>query len=410
MGITSFAAAQIGKSYTLNSEYLSEERGYRVYLPMNHGANPKETYPVLYVIDGDYNWAHVTGVVENLSDISKRIPPMIVVGISDRGHERYVENCTPKDSILNPTGNAANHLKFITEELRPKIESDYRCSAFQILMGHSLGGLFVMNTLITKPESFYGYLAISPSMWWNDYGYERAVKSFITRNRLINRKLFLSLGDETGMGVMGIVDELDKDVFASAYLQKEPLGLDYEYRHYKSESHNSVGLISLIEGLKWFFEGYEISVEEWMKIDSFEKYVNHITPFKTMLGDGFVIPEAQLNVFVKKAIGDEAVLKEMETFLMDSFETSLPVFYKLKGDNYVEKGKWNEAIMSYRKASEITPNSPELQMAQAKLFEAKGDTPKAKVYYQKALELAQANESRQWYINQIKASLDGLSN
>src|SRR5690606_17783956 len=37
--------------------------------------------------------------------------------------------------------------------------------ARRILAGHSLAGLFTLWTLVTRPQSFSGYVSLSPSLW-----------------------------------------------------------------------------------------------------------------------------------------------------------------------------------------------------------------------------------------------------
>ena len=54
---------------------------------------------------------------------------------------------------------------------------------------------------------------------------------------------------------MGFVDQLDIGEFSDTYLKETPLGLDYKFKQYPEENHNSVGLITLSDALKWRFDG-----------------------------------------------------------------------------------------------------------------------------------------------------------
>ena len=47
-------------------------------------------------------------------------------------------------------------------ELIPKIEGQYRTQPFRIFAGHSLGGLFAVHTMLTRPDLFNAYIAVSP--------------------------------------------------------------------------------------------------------------------------------------------------------------------------------------------------------------------------------------------------------
>jgi predicted alpha/beta superfamily hydrolase len=53
-----------------------------------------------------------------------------------------------------------------------------------VIFGHSLGGLAVLHALFTRPAVYAAFLAIDPSIWWNDRvllqaeaGFTRAVEA-----------------------------------------------------------------------------------------------------------------------------------------------------------------------------------------------------------------------------------------
>jgi predicted alpha/beta superfamily hydrolase len=62
------------------------------------------------------------------------------------------------------------------------------------LVGDSLGGLFTLHTLFTRPSSFRRYVAGSPSLWWADryaFGEEEA---YASRANDLSARLFVSVG------------------------------------------------------------------------------------------------------------------------------------------------------------------------------------------------------------------------
>ena len=106
---TAFAQSpiEIGQKFTLKSTILKTERAYNVYLPPSYfSANDKATYPVIYVIDGDYNFHYLTGLIEQLSNIGSKIPEMIVVGVSDIGQEDYWQ----QDWEVDKNGSALSNV------------------------------------------------------------------------------------------------------------------------------------------------------------------------------------------------------------------------------------------------------------------------------------------------------------
>jgi predicted alpha/beta superfamily hydrolase len=50
----------------------------------------------------------------------------------------------------------------------PYIETNYPVAPNRTLIGYSFGGLFVMNTLINHTDMFNAYVAVDPSLWWDD--------------------------------------------------------------------------------------------------------------------------------------------------------------------------------------------------------------------------------------------------
>ena len=65
-------------------------------------------------------------------------------------------------------GGAAEFLQFIEEELKPQIESEFNVDRRrQTIFGHSLGGLFTLYAMFSKPQAFSCYIAGDPSIHWN---------------------------------------------------------------------------------------------------------------------------------------------------------------------------------------------------------------------------------------------------
>ena len=65
---TTHAAARGGaKVEHLPSKILAEERELLIHLPNNYRRNTTLSYPVLYVLDGQRNVAHVAGTLDLLN-------------------------------------------------------------------------------------------------------------------------------------------------------------------------------------------------------------------------------------------------------------------------------------------------------------------------------------------------------
>ena len=384
----------IGEKFSLDSKVLSEERHYNVYLPPSYFKNPEYSYPVLYVMDGDYNFHHITGVVEQMSLIGEKIPELIVVGISDKGHKAYVKNTTPFDTISNKDGQAELFFKFIHQELKPLINHKFRTIDYDILFGHSLGGLFTIQTLLNHPKAFTAYIAVSPSLWWDNYSLEDRVEGFYEKHENLGVKLFLSLGDEKGMGVYGFYNQLDIGNFADEYLKNTPLGLEYTFKVYPNENHNSVGLVSVKDALHAFFGTY--STVKNVELSTKEEYML----FFDTLDDNYKKLKFP-NTFISKMV---EVLKEEDIkqlvhthpFIKHMVNHQLGLKYFKNKDN-------KQALQYLNKLVIAQPKSPEYLVSLAKVYDTDHQKEKASETYKKAYMLAKTLKCRNWYLNELKS-------
>ena len=164
----------IGVTESFHSTVLGEDRLVHIHLPPGYAADTAVHYPVIYLLDGsaDEDFLHVVGGLQFASfPWVKWMPPSIVVGIAnvDRMH-----NFTHPTSIAAameqfPTsGGSAAFQQFLSSELVPFVEANYRVSGDRTLIGQSLGGLLATEVLLRMPYLFSHYLIISPSLWWDN--------------------------------------------------------------------------------------------------------------------------------------------------------------------------------------------------------------------------------------------------
>jgi predicted alpha/beta superfamily hydrolase len=96
---------------------------------------------------------------------------MLLVGIENTQRRRDLTPPTEseRDKKIAPVvGGAAAFRKFLREELMPLIRARYRVTEERAIVGESLAGLFVIDSLLSEPDLFDTYIAIDPSLWWND--------------------------------------------------------------------------------------------------------------------------------------------------------------------------------------------------------------------------------------------------
>ncbi|HET9620821.1 MAG TPA: alpha/beta hydrolase-fold protein [Kofleriaceae bacterium] len=238
----------IGETFDLDSKVLGERRVINVYLPPDYTSGA--TYPVLYMPDGGFkeDFHQITGLVD-VSTKNEVIRPMIVVGIENTERRRDLTGPTDVPDELKAAPHAGGSDKFrqfLRDELKPQIRARYHATDESALIGESLAGLFVIETLLVEPALFDTFIAVDPSVWWHR---QAAVKTAATRFAswsLPPKRVFITTGDlpEMQQGVA---------VLMAAYREHAPAGLAIRYEPMPAEHHNTIYPVSALRALRTLF-------------------------------------------------------------------------------------------------------------------------------------------------------------
>lgn len=236
---------------------------YELYisLPKNYNKDGKKVYPVVYLLDRDYSFAIAHNIFEHLSD-RKDLHESILVGIGyidqavipDYKDKAQLSNYkinrtrdyTPIQDLSNDgygdeygkfSGGADKFKQFIKNELIPFITKKYRTSPEKTIAGHSYGGLFATWVYLTDNKMFNNYVAISPSLWYND----NYVFSLINlKNINKDSKIYLTVGNKESKRMIAGVEKMAK-ILPKNNTYTEIL---------RNENHNTIFPIGLIHGMK----------------------------------------------------------------------------------------------------------------------------------------------------------------
>lgn len=192
----------IAQSYTMRSEVLGETRRYNVMLPPGY-AGGEARYPLLLLLDGGIaeDFHHLSGIVQ-VSVGNGTMRPVIVVGLENTERRRDTTGPTEveEDRKIAPrVGGSADFRRFLAEELLPRLRAEYRIQAPTAIVGESLAGLFVVETLMLQPGLFDIYVAVSPSLWWNGDYLVRQAGPLLANEALQGKIVFLSVANEKEM-------------------------------------------------------------------------------------------------------------------------------------------------------------------------------------------------------------------
>ena len=243
----------IGESFTIDSKVLAENRRITAYLPADyHQTNQR--FPVLYLLDGGAkeDFHHITGIVQ-VSVQNGLMAPIIVIGIENNERRKDMTGPTenPEDKKSAPhAGGSTKFRAFIKDELVPHIDREFRGNGERTLLGESLAGLFVVETFFADPGLFQRYLAVSPSLWWNDEFLLKQVPERLKTLPLHGQTLYLTVG--------GIQDnDVTTGKLAAMLQQTSPSGLTYYYEPLRDESHPTMLHAGALKALRKFFPAKE---------------------------------------------------------------------------------------------------------------------------------------------------------
>jgi predicted alpha/beta superfamily hydrolase len=345
------------------SKILNERRLIHIYTPPH--AQNNGVYPVLYVLDGEAMMDMVTGQVSYLSESYKIIPSMIIVGIENTDR---IRDLTPTHSIIGPdgkpdtsanafgknSGGGEKMLQFIQQELMPYINQNYPAAPYNMLFGHSLGGLMAVHSLVNHPGLFNAYIALSPSLQWDDQSLLKQVTGSNQTGK-INGEFFFSDANESPAFHN---NQLQLD---SIFKQKNIPVLHFKYNYYPDETHISEPVKGFYDGIRYIYPSWYLNYNS----SAFRK-----TMTAKMVKDQYeslskkynynVIPlQDEVNLIARmfrrdnNKINDAIELLEMNAI---NYPASAPVF-ELLGDTYLKSGDKKKALTAYEKAEALDKNN-----------------------------------------------------
>ncbi|SDE03040.1 alpha/beta hydrolase [Kordiimonas lacus] len=247
----------IGHGFDLQTKVLGQTRRINVYLPPSYEGGDK-AYPVLYMPDGGVreDFIHIAGIASLAADYRK-IREFILVGVEniDRYHDLLPPSATEIEfDRLKTAGGSDAFRTFLKDELIPYVNDHYRTTSERALMGESAAGLFVLETFLKDPALFSGYVAVSPSLWWDDQALAKEAPALIRANPAPKgTHLFLTIGNEGQFGAEGAAMREGTDMLAEALRAANPKGLNWTYAPMEQESHGTIFHPAALKAIRRIF-------------------------------------------------------------------------------------------------------------------------------------------------------------
>lgn len=338
----------IGYRTSIRSEVLGEARPYWVYKPDGYDGST-EVYPVVYLLDGREHFHSTTGVVQFLA-AQRRIPGLIVVAIpntDDRVHDLSPPIVTDTSSRFPTAGGADAFLRFLRDELVPVIDSAYRTAPYRIVIGHSIGGLFAIYAMLSRPELFDAAIAISPSLWWDDEAVVRLAGRILDGATAERRGfLYMTMGNEGGRMSAGVWS------MARMLELNAPPTFRWSFDILEQEDHGSVPLRSTYSGLEKLFEGWRLEGAEQLVAERGLAPVDaHYARLSERFGYEIRTPESVINQIGYGLLSSRQLDAAISAFQANvkRYPLSANVHDSL-GDAYAAAGDWERARDSYARA------------------------------------------------------------
>jgi uncharacterized protein len=242
----------IGGSEMRSLHSVETGRDYDLYIHVPAEFEKDKKYPVVYILDGQWDFKLMDSVLGGLA-YDKFVPPMVLVGITYSGADPDYNSLRAMDytPVAGPpkgSGDAAKFYAFLKDEVIPFAEQNYPADPKRrVLMGSSFGGLFTLYGMFKDPGLFSRYMAASPAVSYGDrYSFKQEAE-YAKAHKELAVRLYMGVGSDEGLTKP--VQEFMKAMDSRGYK-----GLTREFKVFDPERHASNKPELYNRGLRFLFQ------------------------------------------------------------------------------------------------------------------------------------------------------------
>ena len=247
----------VGRSEVRTLPVNAAGRHYALYIhvPASYATEPNKRYPVVFVTDGYWDFMKLVTIGSPLV-YDKVVPEFITVAMAYAGENlnygdlrRWELSPVKFGEPLEASGHAKDYLETIEDVFIPLIDKEYRTDPKQrVLGGASLGGLFTLYSMFTKPDLFSAYIAVTPAVvvgngWLLNYEEE-----FAKAGKSVNARLYMTMGGNEHAGFTSGIQKMNERLAMRKYPK-----LTHEFRVIDGEGHAGNQTESYNRGLRFVF-------------------------------------------------------------------------------------------------------------------------------------------------------------
>lgn len=371
----------MGRTDSLHSEILDESRTFWIHVPDEAAGDifGEANYPVLYLLDGNDHFHAVTGMLKNLGG-NGLVPRMVVVGIPNTDRTRdltpsHVDVVFGDSTFARTSGGGAEFLDFMEKELIPYVEKKYPVTAYRTFVGHSFGGLAAVYALLNRPHLFSNYVAVDPSLWWDDRVLVHQFEAIQADQQLQGKALYIGVANtmEEGMDINRVLEDTASSsnhirsilTFIQKAEAKENLEWKLGWKYYPEDDHGSVPLITEYDAFRFLFPWYRLeglqaffAEEAEQDVEALLSALNgHYTTVSEHFGYEVLPPEPDVNSlgYNFMTANKPDLAKAMFELNIRSYPKSANV-YDSMGDFHLAQSDTLQALASFSRALELGDN------------------------------------------------------
>jgi len=218
----------------------------QIYLPYGK-EDKKKTYPVLYILDGQYFFKNGVAIQNGLQ-ITDVFPEMIVVGLTTTRDVRNQLYFSKRKAFT----------EFIEKQLIPYVETNYHASDDRLLFGWENGAFYSSYILFEKSELFRCVISSNGA----ELSEER-IKNFASK-KLPFKPYFFFTNTDRDIYTYRFSESLYK-----ALKTHQPKNLHWTYKKRNDEYHGSLPIVALYDGLRYYYQNFPEL--EFRSIDEFNR-------------------------------------------------------------------------------------------------------------------------------------------
>lgn len=351
------------KTHKFESKAFEAEREVHVYLPSSYTENKTQKYPTIYLFDGQFDalFDMTSGTMDYMSQVGE-FNEYIIVGIKTTYRAReftpmYTDEKTKEGWGETEIGQANLLEDHLQNEVFPLIEKTYRTQPFRLAIGHSLGGTFVLNSLLSKPEFFQAVIAISPNLMYDNEQINKRFDTYFKTHDTLKKFVYVTAGTVGSMENNFRKASENLDHIIKYY---NPKDLEYHFKVLEGENHSTTPIYTINRAFSEMAKIWTISEEknEALIKDETIPFVDDLKSFYSKLSEFTeydVLPSVdQINTF---------------------------------GYDCLHYEKNDEALGVFNWALSLYPNNANLYDSTAEAYLKSGNNEEARRYYQKALDV-----------------------